>query len=183
MLRGVDEPDPVAGVDEECPSARNVLEDSVSVLLAELDVEALLLRHETHERLRDVRRKVVDEEDPLRFRVARHSPLDVEQEILFGSGAVEGRSDDLARDDVEVGRQAHGAVADVVELASLHLAGSRRFRRRDGREGLDRGFLVGAHDANAIGSERRGISVEVADGGNLSVMCGLVLDDGVEPVA
>jgi hypothetical protein len=53
--------------------------------------------------------------------VACNRAANVSQEVCFGASWSDRRAEDFLRDDIEVDRQQQSAVADVVELAPLHL--------------------------------------------------------------
>ena len=80
-----------------------------------------------HQGRRLVDGAVVDHAVPAgRGGVGRDGPADVGHGILRGAGRAAGGGDDLPGGDVAVADAGQGAVADVRELAPLHLAGGAR---------------------------------------------------------
>jgi len=70
-----------------------------------------------------MRGELVDDKDPWCIRITSHRFFDVFNKIHFGSCSPDRGCHDLARDDIKVGDQAQGAVADVFELDTLNEPG------------------------------------------------------------
>ena len=82
--------------------------------------------------------------------------------FCLGSRRPEGRTDDFAGGDLEVGNQTQGPVPVVFELDTLDQTRPSRFAGVYTLERLHAGFLIDAHNVRAFGGKLRYISVSIA---------------------
>jgi hypothetical protein len=169
-------------VDEKSASTLDVLQDAALAFASQVDIEPIALRDDPHQRLRDMRREVVNDEYPFRRRLGRDGVEDVEREILLVAGRAKRRVQELAGGEVEICREAGRPVPNVLELTFLDVAGRRWPRRSCPLQGLDPGLLVAADDAHTLSRQPRGVSVDVADGPHLQLVRLVVGDLRIEPV-
>src|SRR5216684_4952 len=119
-----------------------------------------------------MRVELVYDEDPRGRRVGRDSLGDMRGEVRLGASRPDARSEHLAGGDLEVGDQALRAVALILELLPLDLAGPQGQRRVQPLQRLDPALLIGADGVNAGRLTGRRRLIGRADGP----------DRGVEPV-
>src|SRR5688500_13377264 len=171
VLGGVVEDDPMGGIAEEGGAGLARGQDAGLALDAQLEIaQARQLGHPADQRLGAVGVEVVGDDVPAGGgRVGRHDGPEVGQEVGLGPGRPGMRGEDPAGGDVAAEDERAGAVADVLELAALHLARGERQAGVLALERLDAGQLVGAHAPLAAFGERRGLAVEGADIGDLGV--------------
>lgn len=126
--------------------------------------------------------ELVEHENPFCRGVGGNGFPNVFDKVGFGASGADGRGDEFAGADLEVGDETNCAVPRVLEFSSFDLAGRRWFRWSVSFERLNASFFVAAHDVNALLIELSRRHVEVAD------FCGLlgellkVFNVGVEPV-
>ena len=98
-----------------------------------------------------MRVELVEDKDPRAQRVFSHRLGHMRCEIGFGTGVADGRCDDPTGGDLEIGDQALGAVADVLELAAFD---QTRLHGQGGEETFQRlnaGLLVTADEMHPCG--------------------------------
>ena len=184
MFGRVDEADAVSRVGQEGRARRHGLEDAALVLLAEIVVVADLARHQPDQRLGAMSVEVVDDEHPGCIRVESEGPLDMGGEVLVVSCDRDSRGENLSGGNLEVGRQAADAVANVFDFAAFDEAGLHGQRRPLALQRLQAGLFIGTDDSDALFGECWGLEVKVADRLNLFSEClGVVGLFGNEPVA
>src|SRR5215467_9961185 len=122
---------------------------------AGLALEAAVASHEPDDGLGKMDIEIVANDIPPNVRGgAAQQATEKARKILFGPGIAD-HAFDLAGGDIEGRNQGLSAVAAILELTSLDLAGRHRQSRRDAFEGLDAGHLVDRDGAmGVIGSGR-----------------------------
>jgi hypothetical protein len=120
---------------------------------------------------------------PSHARVALNRAADVGQEVCFGASWSDRGADDFPSDDIEIDHERQRAVADVLELPSLHLAWSQRQAGRGSLQGLDTRQLIGADHPFAGGHARWRLSIRGTHVGDLlSPLFGRLVGGGRQPI-
>src|SRR3989442_5854854 len=88
------------------------------------------------------------------------------QEVGLSAGGTTGRAHDPSARYVEVDNERAGPMTNVLELAVLDLARSKRQARRGSLQGLDTSHFVGAHGMLAPFCPRPSLSIDRTDIGN-----------------
>src|SRR5208283_2543438 len=131
MLWYIDETDPMRLVLQKLPPCCHRFQNPLFPFHAEVFFKTTLLRHVADQRLRNVRRQIVQDEYPAGCCVARHRASDVFRKILLRSRGLHRRANHLTRRHLQVAYQTLRPVPFVLEFASLHLLERHQFRRRD----------------------------------------------------
>src|ERR1700730_9170439 len=135
---------------------------------AEVAVEAAMLRNKANDGLGEMDVEVVaDDIPPCVGGGAAQQGVEKTCEILFGPRVAD-HPGDFADRDIESGDQGLRAVAAILELAPLDLAGLHWQPRRDALQGLNAGHLVDRDRAMALIGAGCGL-VNLADVGALGV--------------
>src|SRR5271156_2954423 len=135
---------------------------------AEVAVEGTMLRNEANNRLGEMDVEVVaDDIPPCVGCGAAQQIVEETRKILLGAGIAD-HSADLAGGDIESSDQGLRAVAAILELAPLDLAGLHRQSRRGALQGLNAGHLVDRDRAMAVVGTGCGL-VNLADVSALGV--------------
>ena len=116
VSRGVNKADLVRGILQERAACVLGLEDPGLALDAERLFEAAVSGHQLDEGCRAGRIELVGDEDPTGIGVGRDSRLNMRGEICLGSRRPEGRADNFAGSDIEVGKQTPGTVSVILKL-------------------------------------------------------------------
>ena len=72
----------------------------------EILLDATLLGHQAHQRLRLMGVELISDEEPARLRVCLDGLDDVSGEVGFGAGGTQAERDDLASSHIQIGDQA-----------------------------------------------------------------------------
>src|SRR5580700_3353122 len=135
---------------------------------AEVAVEAAMLRNQANDGLGEVGVEVVaDDVPPCVGGGAAQQIVEKTCKILLGPPVAD-HACDLAAGDIEAGDQGLRAVAAILELAPLDLAGLHRQSRRGTLQGLNAGHLVDRDRAMAVIGTGRGL-VNLADVGAFGI--------------
>jgi hypothetical protein len=135
---------------------------------AEVAVEAAMLRNEANDGLGEVNVEVVaDDIPPCVGGGAAQQGIEKSRKILLGPGIAD-HPGDFADRDIESRDQGLRAVAAILELAPLDLAGLHWQSRRGALQGLNAGHLVDRDRAMAVIGAGCGL-VNLADVGALGV--------------
>ena len=132
-----------------------------------------------------MRVQLVGDEQPDGLRIGIDGLRDVGREVGFRARRAECGRHNLATHDIEVGDQAHCAVADIFKLAPFDLAWPHRFGWSNPFERLNTGHLIATQDMAAQAVEQWCIGVDGTDGFNLLAKGDRIcrFSFGVQPIA
>jgi hypothetical protein len=130
----------------------------------QVDLQPRFRSDQAHQRLRAMDVEVIRHDVPAGGGgIGGDGALDVGPEVRLGAGGTVGRRDDLAGHDIPIEDEAPGAMAEILELASLHHAGSQRQVGGDALQSLHPRHLIGAHHPLPLLGQLGRLPVQVAD--------------------
>ncbi len=182
MLRRVHEPDPMLRLSQQRRPARLCVQYAALALLAQLHRQTTMLVYQADQTLRLMRIELVADEDPLCRWVAGDSALDMGHKVGLVARWPQRAADQFARGYFQVGDQAQGAMAYVLELAMLH---SSRLHGNVGRgalQSLHAGHLIAAHQMDALFMQLLRLGIQVTDFRDLFHKLAGVIDLRMQPV-
>lgn len=159
------------------------LEDARLPLPSQFLADFAPLSNQADKTFRKMSVEVIGDEDPFAVGIGVEQPLDMSRKLVFGSGRLDRGSDDLASSDFKVGGQAEGAMADILELPALDLAGLHSLEGSFGFERLDPGLFVDANHMDTFFMESRRRVVNVAHPLHFRLKGNGILDLRFEPMS
>jgi len=182
MLRRIDDPNPMGRIAEKGRPRLHGFQNTVLAFHAQCFWNVTRLGNPSSQGFGLMGIELIHHKNPTGLGGQGDRPLQMGEEIRFGSCVTHRRADDLAGHHIKIRQEALGPVTGIFKLHPFHVAGSHRLDALT-FQGLDAGHLIRTHRVNAVFRQGLGLFVRRTHGIDAVLKALRIIFRRLEPIA